>query len=107
MTRSAHGGPASARPEPLVEIVRLPVATDRFDALVAFLDGHAYFSQPGLVSWRVLAGGDGSEVALVIDWLSPEAPKQALTSPIGRTLVEGLDTLLSGPPVTAYYWEVP
>jgi hypothetical protein len=85
------------------EIVRLPVASGRLGDLLALLKGHPYFAQPELRSWRVLTATDESEVALVIDWNSPGAAVRALKSPAGTKLTEGLQTLLSGKPVTAHY----
>jgi hypothetical protein len=106
MTRPARSGPATDHPQPLVEIVRLPVTSERLDTLVSFLEGHAYFAQPELASSRVLVAGQGSEVVLVLDWKEPGAAKRALTSPVGVTLVEGLGELLSGPPAAVHYREL-
>lgn len=86
-----------------VEIVRLPVAAGAEDEIRAFLDGHAYFAQAELVASRVLVAEDGREVLLVIDWVDADAPKRALASPAGKALLTGLESLLSGPPETAYY----
>lgn len=91
----------------LAEIVRLPVAGDGLDALARFLEGHAYFAQPELTAFRLLFASDGSEVVLVLDWSEPGASERALTSPAGKSLVEGLQALLSGPPAIAYYRSAP
>lgn len=91
----------------LVEIVRLPLGSCSPNDLVRFLDGHAYFAQPELAASRILAAADGSEVVLVLDWSEPGASERALTSPAGKSLVEGLQPLLSGPPAIAYYRSAP
>jgi hypothetical protein len=93
-------------PDALVEIVRLPVAAGGLDDLLAFLDGNPYFARPELAAMRVLVTGDGTEVLLVLDWAGPGASEVALVSPEGVALVEGLGALLTGPPLTAYHWEV-
>lgn len=90
-----------------VEIVRLPVAAGGADSLLAFLDGHPYFAQEELAASRVLVSEGGEEVILLIDWVDAEAPKRALSSPAGEALQDGLKSLLSGPPETAYYRGLP
>ncbi|RAY16780.1 hypothetical protein DPM19_01015 [Actinomadura craniellae] len=87
----------------LVETVRMPVAAGGEDALLAFLDGHAYFAQAELAASRVLVQEGGQEVVLIIDWVDDQAPERALTSPAGEALLDGLKSLLSGAPEVTYY----
>ncbi|MFC8666939.1 putative quinol monooxygenase [Streptomyces sp. NPDC057199] len=71
----------------LLEIVRIPVAPDSADALVAvILDAeHGYLAPPYCVRREVFQSADRDHVVAVILWASEDAHETAANSEVART----------------------
>lgn len=87
----------------VVEIVRIPVAAENFDALVAAI-GRAregYLSAPRCEGFELL-GGDG-ELAAILRWASHDAHEQAGRLPEAGTFLGEVGRLAAGPPSLASF----
>ncbi len=81
-----------------IEIVRIPVAPEQADALVAALNTArgTYLAPPACTALDI-ARGEG-EVVAIIRWASPEAHKAAAEMPAAGVLFGAVQELAAGPP---------
>jgi heme-degrading monooxygenase HmoA len=87
----------------LTEIVRIPVAAENADRVLAYLEGHAFFGQEALVEHRLYRTEDDTEVMVMIRWRSREEMQATTDNALSTAFREELAPLVAGPPTLSFY----
>jgi quinol monooxygenase YgiN len=89
----------------VVEIIHLPVAAERADALVdAIRAGRSsYLAAPRCERVQVLRGAGSTEVAVVARWASQAAHDEAAAEPATKAFLDDVGRLAAGPPSLGFF----